>query len=82
MNVVHWGPYTSITTAPPLVLLHHFVSLSSRQESFPAKAVSLPDTEDQSMMGRFLRVERQVRGGLFILNAVLELRSVNRMISS
>lgn len=39
-------------------------SLSSRQESFPAKAVSLPDTEDQSMMGRFLRVERQVRGGM------------------
>ncbi|XP_071348109.1 potassium voltage-gated channel subfamily KQT member 3 [Trachinotus anak] len=33
---------------------------SPRHESFLAKAASMPDTEDQSMMGRFVRVERQV----------------------
>ncbi|XP_068197186.1 potassium voltage-gated channel subfamily KQT member 3 [Antennarius striatus] len=33
---------------------------SPRHESYPAKATSLPDTDDQSMMGRFVRVERQV----------------------
>ena len=37
------------------------VSLCSRQESDIAKAASMPDAEDQSMMGRFVRVERQVR---------------------
>lgn len=35
--------------------------LCSRHESYLAKAASLPDAEDQSMMGRFVRVERQVR---------------------
>ncbi|XP_010782679.1 potassium voltage-gated channel subfamily KQT member 3-like, partial [Notothenia coriiceps] len=34
---------------------------SPRHEADIAKAVSLPDAEDQSMMGRFVRVERQVR---------------------
>ncbi|XP_068423901.1 potassium voltage-gated channel subfamily KQT member 3 [Clinocottus analis] len=33
---------------------------SPRHESYLAKAASLPDSEDQSMMGRFVRVERQV----------------------
>ncbi|XP_074506078.1 potassium voltage-gated channel subfamily KQT member 3 isoform X2 [Sebastes fasciatus] len=33
---------------------------SPRQESYLAKAASMPDAEDQSMMGRFVRVERQV----------------------
>ncbi|KAM3604637.1 uncharacterized protein V6R79_014164 [Siganus canaliculatus] len=33
---------------------------SPRHESYLAKAASMPDTEDQSMMGRFVRVERQV----------------------
>ncbi|XP_062285555.1 potassium voltage-gated channel subfamily KQT member 3 [Scomber scombrus] len=33
---------------------------SPRQESDIAKAASMPDAEDQSMMGRFVRVERQV----------------------
>ncbi|KAM7379819.1 hypothetical protein PAMP_005341 [Pampus punctatissimus] len=33
---------------------------SPRHESYLAKAASLPDAEDQSMMGRFVRVERQV----------------------
>lgn len=37
------------------------VSLCSRHESYLAKAASMPDAEDQSMMGRFVRVERQVR---------------------
>ncbi|KAK1879282.1 Potassium voltage-gated channel subfamily KQT member 3 [Dissostichus eleginoides] len=32
---------------------------SPRHEADIAKAVSLPDAEDQSMMGRFVRVERQ-----------------------
>uniref|UniRef100_H3CKE7 Potassium voltage-gated channel subfamily Q member 3 n=1 Tax=Tetraodon nigroviridis TaxID=99883 RepID=H3CKE7_TETNG len=35
-------------------------SQSPRHESFLPKAASLPDAEDQSMMGRFVRVERQV----------------------
>uniref|UniRef100_A0A3Q2ZQH5 Potassium voltage-gated channel, KQT-like subfamily, member 3 n=2 Tax=Kryptolebias marmoratus TaxID=37003 RepID=A0A3Q2ZQH5_KRYMA len=35
-------------------------SQSPRHESYIAKASSMPDTEDQSMMGRFVRVERQV----------------------
>uniref|UniRef100_A0A669ELE6 Potassium voltage-gated channel subfamily Q member 3 n=1 Tax=Oreochromis niloticus TaxID=8128 RepID=A0A669ELE6_ORENI len=33
---------------------------SPRHESYIAKATSMPDAEDQSMMGRFVRVERQV----------------------
>ncbi|KAM6919181.1 potassium voltage-gated channel subfamily KQT member 3 [Xenentodon cancila] len=33
---------------------------SPRHESYLAKATSMPDAEDQSMMGRFVRVERQV----------------------
>ncbi|XP_041848389.1 potassium voltage-gated channel subfamily KQT member 3 [Melanotaenia boesemani] len=33
---------------------------SPRHESYLAKATSIPDAEDQSMMGRFVRVERQV----------------------
>ncbi|XP_029309008.1 potassium voltage-gated channel subfamily KQT member 3 [Cottoperca gobio] len=33
---------------------------SPRHEFNLAKAASMPDTEDQSMMGRFVRVERQV----------------------
>uniref|UniRef100_A0A7N8X9E6 Potassium voltage-gated channel, KQT-like subfamily, member 3 n=1 Tax=Mastacembelus armatus TaxID=205130 RepID=A0A7N8X9E6_9TELE len=33
---------------------------SPRHESYLAKAASMPDAEDQSMMGRFVRVERQV----------------------
>ncbi|XP_069576593.1 potassium voltage-gated channel subfamily KQT member 3 [Brachyistius frenatus] len=33
---------------------------SPRNESYLAKAASIPDVEDQSMMGRFVRVERQV----------------------
>ncbi|XP_029970928.1 potassium voltage-gated channel subfamily KQT member 3 [Salarias fasciatus] len=33
---------------------------SPRHETFLAKATSMPDAEDQSMMGRFVRVERQV----------------------
>ncbi|TKS79298.1 Potassium voltage-gated channel subfamily KQT member 3 KQT-like 3 [Collichthys lucidus] len=33
---------------------------SPRHESYIAKAASMPDAEDQSMMGRFVRVERQV----------------------
>ncbi|XP_075953972.1 potassium voltage-gated channel subfamily KQT member 3 isoform X1 [Anarhichas minor] len=33
---------------------------SPRQESYLAKAASMPDVEDISMMGRFVRVERQV----------------------
>ncbi|KAM9349397.1 potassium voltage-gated channel subfamily KQT member 3 [Symphorus nematophorus] len=33
---------------------------SPRHESYLAKAASMPDNEDQSMMGRFVRVERQV----------------------
>ncbi|KAF3698627.1 Potassium voltage-gated channel subfamily KQT member 3 [Channa argus] len=33
---------------------------SPRHESYLAKAASMPDVEDQSMMGRFVRVERQV----------------------
>lgn len=37
------------------------VSLCSRHESYLAKATSIPDVEDLSMMGRFVRVERQVR---------------------
>ncbi|XP_013877460.1 potassium voltage-gated channel subfamily KQT member 3 [Austrofundulus limnaeus] len=35
-------------------------SQSPRHESYLAKATSMPDAEDQSMMGRFVRVERQV----------------------
>ncbi|XP_068605095.1 potassium voltage-gated channel subfamily KQT member 3 [Brachionichthys hirsutus] len=35
-------------------------SQSPRHESYLAKASPLPDAEDQSMMGRFVRVERQV----------------------
>ncbi|XP_047445786.1 potassium voltage-gated channel subfamily KQT member 3 [Mugil cephalus] len=35
-------------------------SQSPRHESYLAKAASLPDADDQSMMGRFVRVERQV----------------------
>ncbi|XP_060940695.1 potassium voltage-gated channel subfamily KQT member 3 isoform X1 [Limanda limanda] len=35
-------------------------SQSPRHESFITKAASLPDADDQSMMGRFVRVERQV----------------------
>ncbi|XP_034744426.1 potassium voltage-gated channel subfamily KQT member 3 [Etheostoma cragini] len=35
-------------------------SQSPRHETYLAKAASMPDTEDQSMMGRFVRVERQV----------------------
>lgn len=42
--------------------------LCSRHESYLAKAASLPDTEDQSMMGRFVRVERQVRSRLSTIN--------------
>lgn len=41
--------------------------LCSRHESDLAKA-ALPDTEDQSMMGRFVRVERQVRSQLSTIN--------------
>ena len=37
------------------------MSLCSRHETYLAKAASMPDAEDQSMMGRFVRVERQVR---------------------
>ncbi|XP_075993668.1 potassium voltage-gated channel subfamily KQT member 3 isoform X2 [Genypterus blacodes] len=33
---------------------------SPRQESYLSKSASMPDAEDQSMMGRFVRVERQV----------------------
>nr|XP_046263907.1 potassium voltage-gated channel subfamily KQT member 3 [Scatophagus argus] len=33
---------------------------SPRHETYLAKAASMPDVEDQSMMGRFVRVERQV----------------------
>ncbi|XP_077956096.1 potassium voltage-gated channel subfamily KQT member 3 [Gasterosteus aculeatus] len=33
---------------------------SPRHESYLAKATSIPDVEDLSMMGRFVRVERQV----------------------
>ncbi|XP_034470087.1 potassium voltage-gated channel subfamily KQT member 3 [Hippoglossus hippoglossus] len=33
---------------------------SPRHESFITKAASMPDADDQSMMGRFVRVERQV----------------------
>uniref|UniRef100_A0A3Q3JGD9 Potassium voltage-gated channel, KQT-like subfamily, member 3 n=1 Tax=Monopterus albus TaxID=43700 RepID=A0A3Q3JGD9_MONAL len=33
---------------------------SPRHEPYLAKAASMPDAEDQSMMGRFVRVERQV----------------------
>ncbi|XP_029687484.1 potassium voltage-gated channel subfamily KQT member 3 isoform X1 [Takifugu rubripes] len=35
-------------------------SQSPRHEPFLPKAASMPDAEDQSMMGRFVRVERQV----------------------
>ncbi|XP_039670469.1 potassium voltage-gated channel subfamily KQT member 3 [Perca fluviatilis] len=35
-------------------------SQSPRHETYLAKAASMPDAEDQSMMGRFVRVERQV----------------------
>uniref|UniRef100_H2LQ97 Potassium voltage-gated channel subfamily Q member 3 n=1 Tax=Oryzias latipes TaxID=8090 RepID=H2LQ97_ORYLA len=33
---------------------------SPRQESYLPKTTAMPDTDDQSMMGRFVRVERQV----------------------
>ncbi|XP_058483154.1 potassium voltage-gated channel subfamily KQT member 3 [Solea solea] len=33
---------------------------SPRHETYIAKAASMPDADDQSMMGRFVRVERQV----------------------
>ncbi|XP_024124453.1 potassium voltage-gated channel subfamily KQT member 3 [Oryzias melastigma] len=33
---------------------------SPRHESYLAKTTTMPDTDDQSMMGRFVRVERQV----------------------
>lgn len=42
----------------------HLMPPCSRHESYLAKAASLPDAEDQSMMGRFVRVERQVRPSL------------------
>lgn len=37
------------------------VSVCCRHESDLSKSASMPDAEDQSMMGRFVRVERQVR---------------------
>ncbi|MEQ2190128.1 hypothetical protein GOODEAATRI_032498, partial [Goodea atripinnis] len=47
-------------SAGHLDMLCRIKYLQTRHESYLAKATSMPDTEDQSMMGRFVRVERQV----------------------
>lgn len=52
---------SSLEKQDVFALLVHSFSLCSRHESYLAKAASMPDAEDQSMMGRFVRVERQVR---------------------
>ncbi|XP_054603046.2 potassium voltage-gated channel subfamily KQT member 3 [Nothobranchius furzeri] len=50
-------PKNKKTQKPPFT---YPSSQSPRHESYIAKAASMPDAEDQSMMGRFVRVERQV----------------------
>lgn len=52
------------------------MSMCSRHESYLAKAASMPDAEDQSMMGRFVRVERQVRTPITPLTHRITLRHV------
>ncbi|KAE8290501.1 Potassium voltage-gated channel subfamily KQT member 3 [Larimichthys crocea] len=47
-------------SAGHLDMLCRIKYLQTRHESYIAKAASMPDAEDQSMMGRFVRVERQV----------------------
>uniref|UniRef100_A0A3P8VEN4 Potassium voltage-gated channel, KQT-like subfamily, member 3 n=1 Tax=Cynoglossus semilaevis TaxID=244447 RepID=A0A3P8VEN4_CYNSE len=58
-----------LAPGPPLTPKHKKVqktpftypsTQSPRHESYPTKAASMPDADDQSMMGRFVRVERQV----------------------
>ncbi|XP_043991123.1 potassium voltage-gated channel subfamily KQT member 3 isoform X3 [Gambusia affinis] len=53
-------PLTPKSKKPQKTPFNYPSSQSPRQESYLAKATSMPDTEDQSMMGRFIRVERQV----------------------
>ncbi|XP_043991124.1 potassium voltage-gated channel subfamily KQT member 3 isoform X4 [Gambusia affinis] len=52
-------PLTPKSKKPQKTPFNYPSSQSPRQESYLAKATSMPDTEDQSMMGRFIRVERQ-----------------------
>uniref|UniRef100_A0A087X6K0 Potassium voltage-gated channel subfamily Q member 3 n=1 Tax=Poecilia formosa TaxID=48698 RepID=A0A087X6K0_POEFO len=53
-------PLTPKSKKPQKTPFNYPSSQSPRHESYLAKATSMPDTEDQSMMGRFVRVERQV----------------------
>ncbi|XP_033991868.1 potassium voltage-gated channel subfamily KQT member 3 isoform X2 [Trematomus bernacchii] len=53
-------PLTPKTKKTPKTPSTYPSNQSPRHEADIAKAVSLPDAEDQSMMGRFVRVERQV----------------------
>ncbi|KAK5860452.1 hypothetical protein PBY51_021927 [Eleginops maclovinus] len=53
-------PLTPKTKKTPKTPFTYPPNQSPRHEADIAKAVSLPDAEDQSMMGRFVRVERQV----------------------
>ncbi|KAM4556109.1 potassium voltage-gated channel subfamily KQT member 3 isoform 1-T2 [Fundulus diaphanus] len=53
-------PLTPKSKKPQKTPFNYPSNQSPRHESYLAKATSMPDTEDQSMMGRFVRVERQV----------------------
>ncbi|XP_072297994.1 potassium voltage-gated channel subfamily KQT member 3 [Eucyclogobius newberryi] len=50
-------PKSKKTQKPPFT---YPANQSPRHETYIPKVTSLPDSEDQSMMGRFVRVERQV----------------------
>uniref|UniRef100_A0A8C6TJ12 Potassium voltage-gated channel, KQT-like subfamily, member 3 n=1 Tax=Neogobius melanostomus TaxID=47308 RepID=A0A8C6TJ12_9GOBI len=53
-------PSTPKSKKPQKTPFTYPANQSPRHESDLAKAASMPDSEDQSMMGRFVRVERQV----------------------
>lgn len=53
-------PSTPKSKKPQKTPFTYPANQSPRHESYLAKAASMPDSEDQSMMGRFVRVERQV----------------------
>ncbi|XP_054623680.1 potassium voltage-gated channel subfamily KQT member 3 [Dunckerocampus dactyliophorus] len=53
-------PLTPKQKKPPKPPFNYLTNQSPRHESYFSKSVSMADTEDQSMMGRFVRVERQV----------------------
>nr|XP_057931496.1 potassium voltage-gated channel subfamily KQT member 3 isoform X2 [Doryrhamphus excisus] len=53
-------PLTPKQKKPPKPPFNYPTNQSPRHESYFSKSVSMADTEDQSMMGRFVRVERQV----------------------